>query len=135
MQLTILHTNDLHGRVERLAYLSSMARRIRAEAEAAGGAVLLLDVGDAEEKSLLESDVTKGAAVMALLSAAGYHAMAVGNGAPLSYGPHCLPDMAAAASFPLLAANFTWAESGEMVDGVTPAVLLVAGGVSVGSSG
>jgi 2',3'-cyclic-nucleotide 2'-phosphodiesterase (5'-nucleotidase family) len=135
MQLTILHTNDLHGHVERLAYLSSMARRIRAEAEAAGGAVLLLDVGDAEEKSLLESDVTKGAAVMALLSAAGYHAMAVGNGAPLSYGPQCLPDMAAAASFPLLAANFTWAESGKIVEGVTPAVLLVAGGVNVGLIG
>jgi len=124
LQLTILHTNDLHGRVERLPYLSAMAKRIRAEVEATGGAVLLVDVGDAEERSLLESDVTKGAAVMALLSAAGYQAMAVGNGAALSYGPQCLSAMAAAASFPLLAANFTWAESGETVEGVTPAVLL-----------
>ena len=135
MQLTILHTNDLHGRVERLTTLSAMARRIRAEVEASGGAVLLVDVGDAEEKSLLESDVTKGAAVMALFSAAGYQAMAVGNGAPLSYGPQCLVGMAAVASFPLLAANFTWAESGEIVDGVTPAALLEVAGVKVGLIG
>lgn len=135
MQLTILHTNDLHGHVQRLAVLSSMARRIRREVEAAGGISLLVDAGDAEEKSLLESDVTKGAAVMALLSAAGYQAMAVGNGGPLGYGPQCLAGMAAAAAFPLLAANFTWAESGHIVEGVQPAVLLDLGGLKVGLIG
>jgi 5'-nucleotidase len=135
MQLTILHTNDLHGRVERLACLSSMARRIREQVGAAGGVTLLVDVGDAEERSLLESDVTKGAAVMALLSAAGYQAMAVGNGGPLGYGPQCLAGMAAASTFPLLAANFTWAESGNIVEGVTPAMLLDLGGLKVGLIG
>jgi len=138
MQLTILHTNDLHGHVERLAVLSSMAKRIRAEEEekdGAGNGTLLLDAGDAEEKSLLESDVTKGAAVMALLSAAGYQAMAVGNGAALSYGPQCVAGLAREASFPLLAANFTWSSSGEIVTGATPAVLLEAGAVRVGIIG
>jgi len=135
MQLTILHTNDLHGRVDRLAVLSAMAKRIRAEALADGSGVLLVDGGDAEEKSLLESDVTKGAAVAALLKAAGYQAMAVGNGAALSYGPQCLEAMTAAASFPLLAANLTWAQSGELVKGATPATLLEVAGVRVGLIG
>lgn len=135
MKLTILHTNDLHGHVARLAQLSTMARQLRRQAEAAGGAVLLVDGGDAEEKSLLESDVTKGAAVMALLSAAGYQAMAVGNGAPLSYGPQVLASMSASASFPLLAANMTWSDGRGIVDGSTPAVVLDAGGVKVGFIG
>ena len=135
MQLTILHTNDLHGSVENLAYLSSMACRIRSELEASSGAVLLVDAGDAEEKSLLESDVTKGSAMMALLGAAGYQAVAVGNGAALSYGPQCLAGMAAMAPFPLLAANFTWAHDGKIVEGATPAVLLEVGEVKVGVIG
>ena len=135
MQLTILHTNDLHGRVQRLAVLSAMAKRVRAEAVAAGAGVLLVDGGDAEEKSLLESDVTKGAAVAALLKAAGYQAMAVGNGAALSYGPQCLEALAAAAAFPVLAANLTWAESGELVQGATAATLLEVAGVPVGLIG
>jgi 2',3'-cyclic-nucleotide 2'-phosphodiesterase (5'-nucleotidase family) len=135
MRLTILHTNDLHGNVARLAVLSSMARHIRAQAEASGDATLLVDAGDAEEKSLLESDVTKGAAVMALLSAAGYQAVALGNGAALSYGPQCVAALAREASFPLLAANFTWSSSGEIVPGAIPAVLLDAGGVRVGLIG
>ena len=135
MQLTILHTNDLHGRVQRLAVLSAMAKRVRAEAVAAGAGVLLVDGGDAEEKSLLESDVTKGAAVAALLKAAGYQAMAVGNGAALSYGPQSLEAIAAAASFPVLAANLTWAKSGELVQGATAATLLEVAGVPVGLIG
>ncbi len=36
MNLTILHTNDLHGHVDELAVLTTMARRIRREVEAAG---------------------------------------------------------------------------------------------------
>jgi 2',3'-cyclic-nucleotide 2'-phosphodiesterase (5'-nucleotidase family) len=135
MQLSILHINDLHGRVERLAKLSTMVRRVRSQVEDAGGAVLFVDAGDAEEKSLLESDVTKGAAVIALLSAAGCQAMALGNGAPLSYGPQSVAGMAANASFPLLAANFTWTNGGETVQGATPAVLLDVGGVQVGLIG
>jgi len=135
MQLTILHTNDLHGRVHELTVLSAMAKRVRAEVLAAGGGVLLVDAGDAEEKSLLESDVTKGAAVAALLKAAGYQAMAVGNGAALSYGPQCLEAIAAAASFPVLAANLTWAQSGELVQGTTAATLLTVAGVRIGLIG
>ena len=54
MNLTILHTNDLHGHVDELTVLAAMARRIRSEVEAAGGYCLLVDCGDAEERSVLE---------------------------------------------------------------------------------
>jgi len=135
MNLTILHTNDLHGRVDQLARLATLAETIREDVESRGGAVLLLDAGDAEEKSLLESDVTKGAAMMSLLDSAGYQAMAVGNGAPLSYGPQVLLGMASAASFPILAANFTWADTGRMIEGVEPASLMDVAGIKIGVIG
>ena len=73
-RLTILHTNDVHGRVGQLSRVAALARHIRREVEAEGGHCLLLDGGDAEDTILLESSVTKGSAVMALLRAAGYDA-------------------------------------------------------------
>lgn len=78
-RLTILHTNDMHGRVEQLARIATLAREMRAEVTAGGGYCLLLDVGDAEDTILLESSVTKGSAVMSLLRAAGYDQSALGN--------------------------------------------------------
>src|SRR5512136_2383839 len=104
-RLTILHTNDMHGRVEQLARVATLARQIRAEVAAAGGYCLLLDAGDAEDTILLESSVTKGSAVMALLRAAGYDRSALGNASPLRYGPQVIPDLAGSLGQPLVCAN------------------------------
>jgi 5'-nucleotidase/UDP-sugar diphosphatase len=85
LQLTILHTNDHHGRFWTnadgeggLAARKTVIDRVRAEVAAAGGQVLLLDGGDVNtgvpESDLLDAEPDfKG---MALL---GYDAMAVGN--------------------------------------------------------
>ena len=70
--LTILHTNDLHARIEQLPLISAMVKRIRREVADQGGHTLLWDGGDAEDRILLESDVTKGAAIMAMMNAMGY---------------------------------------------------------------
>ena len=52
--LTILHTNDLHGRVPQLLRIATLVRQIRREAEAAGGYCLYVDAGDSEDTTLLE---------------------------------------------------------------------------------
>lgn len=134
MHLTLLHTNDLHGHVEELAHLATMARRLRAEVEAAGGHCLLVDLGDAEERTVLEMAVTQGAAAMAYLRVAGYDLGTIGNGAPLSFGPQVIPGMAAAAGFPFMAANLL-DQDGRLVPGCTPSLVREVGGVRVGFIG
>jgi 2',3'-cyclic-nucleotide 2'-phosphodiesterase (5'-nucleotidase family) len=78
-RLTILHTTNLHGRVEQVFRIAALARQIRQEVEAGGGHCALWDAGDAEDTILYESSMTKGRAVMALLRGAGYELEALGK--------------------------------------------------------
>jgi 2',3'-cyclic-nucleotide 2'-phosphodiesterase (5'-nucleotidase family) len=134
-RLTILHTNDLHARVEQLPLIGAMVRRIREEVANQGGHTLLWDAGDAEDRILLESDVTKGAALARILSVMGYDAVALGNSAGVAYGPKNIADLANAASYPILAANLVWSETGQLVEGATPYQLLELGPVRLGLVG
>lgn len=126
-----MHTNDVHGNVEGLARVATLVERIGAEA---GGPVVYVDAGDVEESTTRISNVTKGAAMHRLLSAAGCRAAAVGNAAWLRYGPQVLPDHAAEASYPLLLANVR-APDGSLLPGVQEAALVDCGGVRLGLVG
>ena len=133
--LTILHTNDLHARIEQLPFISAMAKRVRQEVADRGGHTLLWDAGDAEDRLLLESDVTKGTAIMAMMNAIGYDAAALGNAAVITYGPHNLARLAEAANFPILVANLSWTETGQLVQGGVPYQLLDLGRIKLGIIG
>ena len=83
--LTILHTNDHHGRFWRndngeygLAARKSLADRVRAEVRGKGGRVLLLDAGDVNT-GVPESDMLDAEPDIRGMNAMGYDAMAVGN--------------------------------------------------------
>ena len=115
MRLTILHTNDIHGRQERIAQIATIVERERASSD---HTVLYLDAGDVEETTNLLSNVTKGAAMHRLLSVAGCDAATVGNACWLRYGPGPLTEHARVSSYPQLLANFTG------IDGPVPSVLL-----------
>jgi 2',3'-cyclic-nucleotide 2'-phosphodiesterase (5'-nucleotidase family) len=115
MRLTILHTNDIHGRVEGLARVATLVERIREETP---HRVMYVDAGDVEETTTRLSNLTKGVAMHRLLSAAGCEVSVVGNAAWLRYGPQVIADQARAASYPLLLANL------EPIDGVQATVLL-----------
>jgi 2',3'-cyclic-nucleotide 2'-phosphodiesterase (5'-nucleotidase family) len=115
VRLTILHTNDIHGRQERIAQIATLVRR---ERERAGHPVLYLDAGDVEETSNRLSNLTKGTAMHRLLSLAGCDAHTVGNACWLRYGPGILAEHARASSYPQLLANFTG------VEGPVPSVLI-----------
>lgn len=120
MRTTILHTNDIHGRVVGLARAATHVARIRAETP---HPVLYLDAGDVEETTNRLSNITKGAAMHRLLSAAGCDAATVGNAAWLRYGPQVIADHARVARYPLLLANL------KPVEGVHDSVLLGRVGV------
>lgn len=78
-EVTILHTNDMHGRIEEgrgvigVAKLATIVEEARSE-----GATLVLDAGDAFQ-GLPISNATRGEDLADIMNEIGYDAMAVGN--------------------------------------------------------
>lgn len=128
----ILHSNDIHGRVEGLARIATLVERTRAENP--DTPVLYLDAGDSEESSQRLSNLTKGVAMHRLLSVAGCAAATTGNGGIMRYSQHILSDYARVASYPQLLANLRNPD-GSVLEGVQPAVQLVAGSCKLGIIG
>jgi 5'-nucleotidase/UDP-sugar diphosphatase len=110
LKLTVLHTNDHHGRFwpnadgeYGLAARKTLIDRVRAEVTAAGGQVLLLDGGDVNT-GVPESDLQDAEPDFKGMNLLGYDAAAVGNhefDKPLAV----LEKQRQWAKFPLLAAN------------------------------
>lgn len=130
--LIILHTNDIHGRVEGLSRIASLLERIRAENRDVP--VLCFDLGDSEDYSNRLSNLTKGAAMHRLLSAIGCDAVVVGNGAIPRYGPGVLKDHASASRYPHLLANLRLADD-SFIPGTRPTALLDLGDLRLGLIG
>lgn len=85
VELTVLHTNDHHGRFWKnsagehgLAARKTLVNAIRAEVAARGGVVLLLDAGDINT-GVPESDVLDAKPDILGMNLMGYDAMVVGN--------------------------------------------------------
>ncbi|HET9821851.1 MAG TPA: bifunctional UDP-sugar hydrolase/5'-nucleotidase UshA [Burkholderiaceae bacterium] len=110
LRLTVLHTNDHHGRFWAnengeygLAARKTLVERVRAEVAAAGGHVLLLDGGDINT-GVPESDLQDAEPDFKGMNLLGYDAAAVGNhefDKPLDV----LAKQRQWAQFPLLSAN------------------------------
>ncbi|MEM7378851.1 MAG: bifunctional UDP-sugar hydrolase/5'-nucleotidase UshA, partial [Pseudomonadota bacterium] len=109
-RLTILHTNDHHGRFwpnrdgeYGLAARKTLVDRLRAEVAAEGGSVLLVSGGDINT-GVPESDLQNAEPDFKGMSMLGYDAMAIGNHEfdnPLTV----LDEQQAWANFPMLSAN------------------------------
>jgi len=115
VRLTILHTNDIHGRERRIAQIATIVER---EQAASDHPVIYLDAGDVEETTNRLSNLTKGTAMHRLMNHTGCAAATVGNACWLRYGPAVLAEHARAARYPLLLANL------QPVEGPVPSVLL-----------
>jgi 5'-nucleotidase len=134
LNLTILHTNDIHGRVSQLVRIAALVRNIRREVESAGGYCLYIDAGDSEDTTLLESSLTKGSAMEAILRGAGCEYAALGNAIPIRYGHQAVADLAKHFGYPLLCANMK-DENGELVDGLEPYIVKSFDSLKVGMIG
>jgi 5'-nucleotidase len=135
IHLTILHTNDIHARIEPLTRIATLLKRIRGEVETAGGYCTVWDGGDAEDTVWLESSATKGSAMMAVLRSAGYDLAVLGNATPLRYGPQAIEELAKRFGRPLLGANMMDAASGRLVAGLEPYTLQTFGDFKLGVIG
>ncbi len=134
-RLTILHTNDLHGRVEQVFRIAALARQIKQEVTASGGHCVLWDAGDAEDTILYESSMTKGRAMLAVLRGAGYDLETLGNATPLRYGPQTIAGLAEDFGRPLLCANMFEPDDDRLVAGLEPYTLQRYGDLTVGIIG
>jgi 2',3'-cyclic-nucleotide 2'-phosphodiesterase (5'-nucleotidase family) len=122
-RLTILHTNDLHGRLPELARLTTVARMVRAEAEAQGRTVYRWDGGDAFDRRFEEGRLSRGAALPPVLAASGVTLQTAGNDIGMVYGMAALTRLAGRATYPMLAANLRDGE-GPLVENLQESVLL-----------
>ncbi|HVB23072.1 MAG TPA: bifunctional UDP-sugar hydrolase/5'-nucleotidase [Ktedonobacteraceae bacterium] len=130
--LIILHSNDIHGRIEGLARIATLVEQVRAEHP--GIPVLYVDGGDIEETAEYISNVTRGVAMHRLLSVASCQVATVGNGGILRYGFQLLEEYAAGAEYPLLLANLQTAR-GDILPGTVPTTILEAGSLRIGFIG
>jgi 5'-nucleotidase len=147
--LTILHTNDIHSRIESInKYDSTCDAEGEAEGECFGGVarvktkmdelraqldnqnVLVLDAGDPFQGSLFYTTY-KGEAEALFMEAIGYDAMAVGNH-EFDDGPEGLAKFIDAVSFPVVSGNLDISAEKSLVDKVEDHVVLEVGGEKIG---
>ena len=95
----ILHTNDVHGAVEGYAYIA----QLKADYEAKGAEVILVDAGDFSQGTTYVSS-TKGADAVTMMNAAGYDVVTLGNH-EFDYGYAQLKENMSKAKFKVLCAD------------------------------
>ena len=143
-ELTILHTNDIHGHLSKwtgwegdlknktVGGLDRLAAQVaNARSQAKPENVLLLDAGDTIGDTLVAAE-TEGRAVIETMNRIGYDAMVVGNHEP-DFTAEKLLERIKEAKFPVLAANIVRKSNDELF--TKPYVIKTIGGVRVGILG
>ncbi|SIS69744.1 5'-nucleotidase [Roseivivax lentus] len=147
--LHILHTNDIHSRIEPISkFDSTCSAEDDAAGECFGGMarlataidmkrealadenVVLLDAGDPFQGSLFYTTY-KGAAEAEFMEKIGYDVMAVGNH-EFDDGPPKLAEFVDAVSFPVISGNLDLSASDLLKDRVRDHVVLEVGGQRIG---
>lgn len=95
----ILHTNDVHGAIEGYAYIA----QLKADYEAKGAEVILVDAGDYSQGEVYVSD-TKGLDAVEMMNVTGYDVVTLGNH-EFDYGYAQLKENMTKADFKILCAN------------------------------
>ncbi|MFO0547944.1 MAG: 5'-nucleotidase C-terminal domain-containing protein [Polyangiaceae bacterium] len=147
--ITVVGTNDLHGRITALPLLGGYLDVIRGARAESGGGVVLVDAGDMFQGTL-ESNLLEGKPVRDAYAMLGYAAVAIGNH-EFDYGPvgpaivpaqpsddprGALKALTKDAPFPFLTANLAL-KSGGKPDwtNVAPSMMIANAGVFVGVIG
>ncbi len=130
--LTVLHTNDIHGRSRRLSRAITTIQDFRQAYR--DRQVLYFDAGDVEDTSNRLSNLTKGKSMYRLLGLGRPDAVVVGNGSLLRYGYHVLAEHAQAVDCPLLLANVLM-PYGALIPGVRAVAILNVGPMKLGVVG
>ncbi|MDE2854297.1 MAG: 5'-nucleotidase C-terminal domain-containing protein [Chloroflexota bacterium] len=135
-ELTIMHTNDVHGHHEPqrngdggAARQATVVQQIRAE----GGNSLLLDAGDRFTGTLFHVQY-RGQDSVQIMNAIGYDAIVLGNH-EFNEGSEKLAEFVQGLNFPTVSANIDFSEDPYLAGLVAPSVVLDVGGESIGIIG
>ena len=102
--IVILYTNDIHTYINNGGLKYSNVAALKAELEAEGKAVLLIDAGDHVQGTAYGS-MDKGETIIKLMNAAGYDLATLGNH-EFDYGMERALELVGKADFPYVSANF-----------------------------
>ena len=135
-ELTIMHTNDVHGHHEPqrdgnggAARLATVVQQIRAE----GGNKMLLDAGDRYTGTLFHV-YHRGDDSVQIMNAIGYDAFVLGNH-EFNEGSENLAGFVQALEAPTVSANIDFSADPWLAGQVAPSVVLDVGGESIGIIG
>ena len=121
----ILHSNDVHGSIDRYAYMAGL----KADFEAKGAEVILADAGDFSQGTTYVS-LSKGANAVEMMNAVGYDVATLGNH-EFDYGAEQLFTNLKSATFKVLCANVL-KDGAPIYDATT---IIEKGGVKIGFLG
>ncbi|HID88081.1 MAG TPA: bifunctional metallophosphatase/5'-nucleotidase, partial [Anaerolineae bacterium] len=131
VQITILHTNDFHGRLEPdykgrggSAYIQTYINQV--EAEVGVDNVVLLDAGDVFLAAPPISQLLLGESTIDIYNMMGYQVAAVGNH-EFDKGQEVLQERIAQSTFPWVSANILLEGTMDHPDWVSPYVTLTVG--------
>jgi 5'-nucleotidase len=125
--LKIVHTNDVHSRVDGEAYVASYVKNLKD----AGENVILVSAGDVLHGQPLAT-VSRGESIVNIMNAVGYDIMVPGNH-DFNYGIGRLNELKNMMNFDLISANVKSASTGETV--YEEGVIKEIAGIKVGFFG
>lgn len=130
-RVVLLHSNDLHSRLEQAAQIASY---ISAERRLYGDdRLLVLDCGDHMDRMRVETEGSDGLVNIELLNAAGYAAVTLGNNEGLTYSREELVSAYQGhAKFPVICANMLDLNTGERPEWLLPSYIMVKNGIRIG---
>lgn len=133
-RVVILHSNDIHSRLENAARIASIIadERDRLGAER----VLALDCGDHMDRMRLETEGSDGLVNIRLLEEAGYEAVTLGNNEGLTFAADMLDSIYKdAAGMAVVCANMRRTDTGERPEWMAPSTVVVKSGLRIGIVG
>jgi 5'-nucleotidase len=134
IKVVLMHSNDIHSRLENAARISTMIAEERRTWGA--GRVLAVDCGDHMDRMRQETEGSDGQVNIRLLQEAGYEAVTLGNNEGLTYTPETLEQLYAPVSeFSVVCANLLTLETGERPEWLCPSRIIVKNGLRIGLIG
>ncbi len=119
-QFTILQTADIHGKLENLTRLATLANQIRANHPRT--AIVHLDAGDAQDREHPLNAKTNGVAAYRLLKTMGCDVSVMSNKSMKRYGPGVLVDYSAT-GVPILVGNLVTPDK-KQFSGTQPSMII-----------
>jgi len=130
-RIHLLHTNDLHSRLDQTGKIHRFLQGKRREWEERGEYHLLVDVGDHMDRMRRETEGTDGQVNRAILEKMGYDAVTFGNNELLTFSKEQLVSLFEGASFSVVSSNVKDLETGQTPSWIHHRLFIRRGGVTL----